>query len=125
MVSLVHWRTSVLEKRASGDTLRPVSPPPTHTESRPTLEEVTWEPSSEQKLHGRSKSEPPSADDIRRAEEEEKTKPALPQGQGTAPKPTSSSWVNWWNRSRRKGSETKGYSVLDPVKNTDNHLSVN
>lgn len=113
MDSLVHWRTSALEKRASGDALRPVSPPPLHTESHLNIEEPTFEYPTEQKVHGRSKSEPPSAEDIRRVEEEDgKAKPVPDQGQNAAPKPTSSSWVNWWSRSRRK----EGYSVLDSVR---------
>lgn len=120
MNSLVQWRSSVLRKRASGDDLRPVSPPPPPSESNQSIndEDMSWEP-TEQKSHGRAKSEPPSAADVRQAVEEERRAEAASvasQGQGSAQKPTSSSWVQWWNRSRRKDSaDVKEYTVLDSV----------
>ncbi|KAH9482509.1 Nuclear elongation and deformation protein 1 [Psilocybe cubensis] len=117
MDSLIIWRSSVIRKRESGDSLRPVSPPPPPAETSVVSEdELSYEP-SEQKSHGRAKSESPSAADIR--QQDEKAEPAS-QGQGSAPKPTSSSWVQWWNRSRRKdASDAKGYSnVLNPKNDT-------
>ncbi|PPQ79511.1 hypothetical protein CVT25_003393 [Psilocybe cyanescens] len=123
MNSLVQWRSSVLRKRASGDDLRPVSPPPPPSESNQSIndEDMSWEP-TEQKSHGRAKSEPPSAADVRQAVEEERRAEAASvasQGQGSAQKPTSSSWVQWWNRSRRKDSaDVKEYTVLDSKKDT-------
>lgn len=106
MEALVRWRTSTLMKRASGDLLRPVSPPPPGGE-------FTDEPG--QKIHERSKSDgsPLSA-------EKKGTQPSSDsdgQGQSATKKPTSSSWAAWWSRSRRTENEgSQKYSVYDTVR---------
>jgi len=125
MDALILWRSLALQKRASGDALRPVSPPPSLSETTVTdlqLQEqqlIDEQPRIEdRKSHGRSKSEPPTEFERRQAEEDDK-KAAIDstgdiQGQGTVKKPTSSSWVQWWNRSRR--TEVGNAPVLGPVR---------
>jgi phosphatidate phosphatase LPIN len=128
MDALVLWRSSMLQKRASGDTLRPVSPPPPLSETAVTdLQSQEQQLIDEQvaiedhKSHGRSKSEPPTEFERRQAEEDDK-EAAIDskgdnQGQGAVKKPTSSSWVQWWNRSRRTEVLVSGSAqVLDPVR---------
>ena len=105
MEALVHWRTATLMKRASGDLLRPVSPPPPEGE-------FTGEPA--QKMHERSKS-----DGSPLLAEKKGTQPssgADSQGQSMTKKPTSSSWAAWWSRSRRTENESsQKYSAYDTV----------
>jgi phosphatidate phosphatase LPIN len=126
MDALVHWRHSSLRKRASGDTLRPISPP--HSETPATdlqrqEQQFIDERSTREdhQYHGRSKSEPPSEFEKRQAEEDDK-KAAMDstghnQVQGALKKPTSSSWVQWWSRSRQTKVLGSGNSqVLDPVR---------
>jgi len=75
------------------------------------------------KHHGRSKSEPPSEFEKRQAEDDDQ-KAAVDsdstshnQGQGPVKKPTSSSWVQWWSRSRQTKVLVSGNAqVLDPVR---------
>lgn len=89
----------------------------------PANEDVNWEP-AEQKTHGRSKSEPPSDAEKRQIEAEDKKKDEttpLNQAAGVAKKPTSSSWVQWWSRSRRTDAvkpEAQSQPVLDSVCST-------
>ncbi|KAJ7490242.1 Lipin/Ned1/Smp2-domain-containing protein [Mycena galericulata] len=90
MDALVLWRDALVKQTTEGIPLRPTSPmsdgedaqsvPDTPTES---LEQ------REKQQHNRSKSEPPEQ---------------VPKG-----KPTSSSWVQWWSRSKAKteGTPTK------------------
>ncbi|CAA7260114.1 unnamed protein product [Cyclocybe aegerita] len=124
MDALVHWRASTQKKRESGDALRPVSPPPSggsdlsehYTENGPSKE------------HGRSKSEPPSAAEMRKVEEEDcqeaaaaaKENAGKTEGQTSSPakKPTSSSWVQWWSRSRKNDAASKAHLSLDPKKDS-------
>ncbi|KAJ3511574.1 hypothetical protein NLJ89_g4023 [Agrocybe chaxingu] len=124
MDALVHWRASTQKKRQSGDALRPVSPPPSggldlsehYTEDGPSKE------------HGRSKSEPPSSTEIRKVEEQDSQEAAAAtkedagktEGQtlSLAKKPTSSSWVQWWSRSRKNDAASKANLPLDPKKDS-------
>jgi phosphatidate phosphatase LPIN len=128
MDALVLWRNSSLQKRASGDTLRPVSPPPPLSETSVTdlqREEQQFiddrSTREDHKYHGRSKSEPPSELEKRQAAEDDK-KATMDltghnQGQGSVKKPTSSSWVQWWSRSRQTKVLASGNAqVLDPVR---------
>ncbi|KAF8969328.1 Lipin/Ned1/Smp2-domain-containing protein [Flammula alnicola] len=98
MDALVHWRSSALSERALGEPLRLVSHPPLPMSG-----------------HGRLKSEAEALqdDDKKRAEKE-----VVGEAQGPAAmkKPTSSSWVAWWSRSRRidaNGNDGKAYPILD------------
>lgn len=127
MDALVLWRYSSLQKRASGDVLRPVSPPPPLSETSVTdlqREEQQFiddrSSREDHKYHGRSKSEPPSEFEKRQAEEDDKKatmdSTGHNQGQGSVKKPTSSSWVQWWSRSRQTKVLASGNAqVLDPV----------
>ena len=128
MDALVLWRHSALQKRASGDTLRPVSPPPPLSEASVTdlqrqEQQFIDERSTREdhQYHGRSKSEPPSEIEKRQAEEDDKKaardSTGQNQGQGAVKKPTSSSWVQWWSRSRQTKALVSGNAqVLDPVR---------
>jgi len=108
MDSLVHWRTSALQKRASGDAMRPVSPPPTEDDIATPPPEFEFAEPIEHKAHTRARSEPPSTAERRRAEEEDRAADqesgSQTTGTGTAKKPTSSSWVQWWSRSRKNNT---------------------
>ncbi|TFK22353.1 LNS2-domain-containing protein [Coprinopsis marcescibilis] len=96
MDALVHWREAALQRRTFGPSSRPMSPA-SEEESRPTSpsnDEVErgapgiQEEQGSKPIHLRAKSEP--IEDI--------------PGPETAPpgiKPTSSSWTQWWSRSRR------------------------
>ncbi|KAF8914240.1 Lipin/Ned1/Smp2-domain-containing protein [Gymnopilus junonius] len=120
MDALVHWRSSALKKRASGDALRPVSPPPPSQVKQQDGEEV--ETSHD---FAESKSQPPSTADPRPAKEDEKKlaeATTTQQRQIPAKKPTSSSWVQWWSRSRSSeipssANNANGH-VLDSTKDS-------
>ncbi|TFK43792.1 Lipin/Ned1/Smp2-domain-containing protein [Crucibulum laeve] len=84
MSALVHWRQSALQDRENGIPSRPVSPLPSDEEMPNTASTV---------------SQPDSA-----SREEFKAQPV--EEESTAgKKPTSSSWSQWWSRSRRKDVE--------------------
>ncbi|KAF9480688.1 LNS2-domain-containing protein [Pholiota conissans] len=104
MDALVRWRSAALKKRASGDVLRPVSPPPPTDE----FDKPDVQLDAQQKSHERSKSDVTSLNATDKREFEESGK----HGESPPKKPTSSSWVAWWNRSRRK--ETMGESAQQP-----------
>ncbi|KAF9567364.1 LNS2-domain-containing protein [Agrocybe pediades] len=121
MHALTDWRSAAIKKQASGEEVRPVSPSPVSPESAERNfddEKMTWE-LPEQKMHGRSKSEPPSDAEKQTAEAADK---ALELSSSTesppsiAKKPTSSSWVQWWSRSRRTEEKKEGQSQP-----TENH----
>lgn len=112
MDALVYWRASTLKKRVSDGLLQLTSPRPS---SITTQRYQQREPILDQQAHIRSQSEPPCAAEVQKAEEENKIK-AMTTGRrkengavslgtdsmGSAKKPTSSSWVQWWSRSRKK-----------------------
>ncbi|KAF7332372.1 Nuclear elongation and deformation protein 1 [Mycena kentingensis (nom. inval.)] len=87
MDALVLWRNALLKQTQAGIPLRPTSPEASETDdsmpSTPTDEEAEAE-----RRHQRAKSEPPVE--------------ALPKE-----RPTSSSWVQWWNRSKRESVPPK------------------
>ena len=85
MSALVLWRDTA--KKASGVSSRPSSPPLSDDEDEDKNDVLS---ADERQDHKRSKSEPPE--------------------QGiTMRKPTSSSWVRWWGRSRiNKEAEVNG-----------------
>ncbi|KAF8806324.1 LNS2-domain-containing protein [Phlegmacium glaucopus] len=132
MDALVHWRATTLEKRASEGFLELASsllPPPA------TQRPQQREPIVDQQAHIRSQSSPPSVTDL----EEDKTEAMTTAGgkengavslgtnmTGGAKKPTSSSWVQWWSRSRKKDLEdtnakdtTKNVEKVNGVLNTN------
>jgi len=114
MDALVHWRATTLRKRLSEGFLPltsqlPPSPPATQNPQQ-------REPIADQQAYIRSPSPPPSVAELRKVEEEDKTEAVATAGRkengaislgtnsiGGAKKPTSSSWVQWWSRSRKKG----------------------
>ena len=114
----MYWRSAALKKRASGDALRPVSPPPYESQGE-SDDEKKFSQELSDKVHSRSKSEPPTA----RPDEgqmKDESKAGQEQIQGPTRKPTSSSWVQWWSRSRSKDTSASTQDnasghVLDPV----------
>lgn len=100
MEALVRWRSTTLAKRASGDMLRPISPPPPEGE---------YADNTGHKIHERSKS------DGAHLVAEKKGAPSKEgQEQGAAKKPASSSWSAWWSRSRRKDTMNENTAKLPP-----------
>jgi phosphatidate phosphatase LPIN len=99
MDSLLHWRDAALQRKAAGKPLRPLSP--SSDESSPTspLSEASPPPTSltpekSSLTHMRAKSEPPE-----QAFQEEVEVPEVPSGDQ---KPSSLSWVQWWNRGKKR-----------------------
>ncbi|KAF8076685.1 nuclear elongation and deformation protein 1 [Lyophyllum atratum] len=87
MRALVHWRDATLQQTAQDLPSRPASPvSDEEVEERLLSPAPSSDEQPEERHHHRSKSEPPEK----------------PQG-----KPTSSSWVHWWNRSGRKKTEAE------------------
>ena len=91
--SLVQWRTDALQRRAAGQPLRPLSPSSDESlPTSPTLETPPPETAQHDKLtHMRAKSEPP--------EESKQTTNAEPTASQTS---SSSSWVPWWGRGKKR-----------------------
>lgn len=112
MGALVRWRFSALKKRASGGVLRPVSPPPANDEFDDQL-------NTPQKSHERSKSDVTAMTAGEQGGAEQRVG-GNKEGQVSAKKPTSSSWVAWWSRSRRIESTGEAaqqqYSIYDSVR---------
>jgi phosphatidate phosphatase LPIN len=116
--ALVHWRTTTLRKRASEGFLQP---PTTqrHQQREPVAD------------HIRSQSEPPSVAEMRKMEGEDKTEAMTAAGgrkgsdavslgtnsTGATKKPTSSSWVQWWGRGRKKNLQDT--QAKDTTKNVE------
>ncbi|KAJ7498584.1 Lipin/Ned1/Smp2-domain-containing protein [Mycena latifolia] len=89
MDALVLWRDALVKQTTYGIPLRPTSPAPDEEDVKSVPD--TPPADEEQQKHNRSKSEPPEQ---------------APKG-----KPTSSSWVQWWSRSRR--GQTEGPPIKD------------
>lgn len=129
MDALAYWRASSLKKRVSEDLLQfttPLSPSPITTQRYQQRESIV-----DQQAHIRSQSEPPSVAEMRKAEEEDKIEAVTIAGgkengatnsMGGAKKPTSSSWVQWWSRSRKKGSGTANKDTPRNVKDVSGVL---
>jgi phosphatidate phosphatase LPIN len=88
MDALVLWRDALVKQTTDGIPLRPTSPA-SDDESLPATPPPDDE--DQRQMHNRSKSEPPEQ---------------APKG-----KPTSSSWVQWWSRSKR--GQTEGPTMKD------------
>ncbi|KAJ7068630.1 LNS2-domain-containing protein [Mycena amicta] len=86
MDALVLWRNALVKQTSAGIPLRPTSPDGSEDDSS-TPGTPTDDEGEAEKRHQRAKSEPPEP----------------------APKerPTSSSWVQWWSRSKRGNVPTK------------------
>ncbi|KAJ6572586.1 Lipin/Ned1/Smp2-domain-containing protein [Mycena sp. CBHHK59/15] len=84
MDALVLWRDTLIRQRSDGIPLRPTSPASDEEDAKVPPDTPTEE-DPERQNHNRSKSEPPEL--------------------ATNGKPTSSSWVQWWSRSRRGKTE--------------------
>lgn len=113
MDALVYWRADTLRKRVSEgfpQLTSPLPPSPSNTQRHQQRE-----PTVDQQAHIRSQSEPSSVAEMRKVEEEDKMEAMAKVGgevngavssgtnnAGSAKKPTSSSWVQWWSRSRKK-----------------------
>ena len=123
MDALVYWRASTLRKPVSEGFTSPLPPSPTTTQRHQQRE-----PIADQQVHIRSQSEPPTIAEIRKVEEEDKAEAiggkvngtvVLGTGStGSAKKPTSSSWVQWWSRSRKK--DLRDTKAKDTTKNVEN-----
>jgi phosphatidate phosphatase LPIN len=112
MDALVYWRASTLEKRVADGFRQLPSPLPS---SPIALQHQQREPIVDQQAHIRSQSEPPYVAEMRKIEEQTKIEAMTTTGGkgngvvsletnsiNSAKKPTSSSWVQWWSRSRKK-----------------------
>ncbi|KAF9057891.1 Lipin/Ned1/Smp2-domain-containing protein [Panaeolus papilionaceus] len=121
LTALYKWRRNTLAQHTERY-------PPFHSqdgEAHVTLSDAQIPDLHEQKAHGRSKSEPPSAVDIRRAEAEdilEERAESHVSGdrvnrpvddKPSKPTSTSSSWMPWWGRNRRKDASGKTHSHLN------------
>ncbi|KAJ7167559.1 nuclear elongation and deformation protein 1 [Mycena filopes] len=88
MAALVLWRDALVKQATQGIPIRPTSPMSDEEDAAKSVPDTPTEDESDPHLrYGRSKSEPPEA--------------ALNGG-----KPTSSSWVQWWSRSKRGPTPT-------------------
>ncbi|PPQ74365.1 hypothetical protein CVT24_000659 [Panaeolus cyanescens] len=123
--ALAQWRKATLKQ--------PATSPPHFAEDNgthltPSKPQVLSQDLSGQKTHGRSKSEPPTAADLRRAEAEDnllEREEELRSGDkhsGKAdekpnkPTPASSSWMPWWGRNRRKDTSNNTHAHLNHLK---------
>ncbi|KAJ7129323.1 Lipin/Ned1/Smp2-domain-containing protein [Mycena epipterygia] len=84
MDALVLWRDALLKQTTDGIPLRPTSPTSDEEDAK-SVPGTPGDDDEERHRHDRSKSAPPEQD---------------PKG-----KPTSSSWVQWWSRSKRGKSD--------------------
>ncbi|KAJ7682441.1 LNS2-domain-containing protein [Mycena polygramma] len=85
MDALVLWRDALVRQTTDGIPLRPTSPASDEDDTKSAPDSPIEEEEPERRLE-RSKSEPPEP---------------TPTAAG---KPTSSSWVQWWSRSKREGT---------------------
>ncbi|KAF7290918.1 Nuclear elongation and deformation protein 1 [Mycena chlorophos] len=86
MDALVLWRNELIKQTNAGIPLRPTSPDASEDDSSPP-NTPTDERTEAEMLHYRAKSEPPEPTPKER--------------------PTSSSWVQWWSRSKRENVPAK------------------
>lgn len=129
MDALVHWRAITLRTRVSEGLPQITSSFPSPL---PTIQRYQQrEPIVDQQTYIRSQSEPPSVAEVRKMEEEDKAEAistadgkAVSLGTNGTKKPTSSSWVQWWSRSRKRDTNAndttqnvkKVNGVLDSVR---------
>ncbi|KAJ6466693.1 LNS2-domain-containing protein [Mycena vitilis] len=85
MDALVLWRDALVRQTTDGIPIRPTSPASDEDDTKSAPDSPIEEEEPERRLE-RSKSEPPE------------------QTPTAAGKPTSSSWVQWWSRSKREGA---------------------
>ncbi|KAJ7126377.1 nuclear elongation and deformation protein 1 [Mycena crocata] len=90
MDALVLWRNALVQQTTNGIPLRPTSPASDEEDAK-SVPDTPTEDEEQRQRYTRSKSEPPE--------------------QATNGKPTSSSWVQWWNRSKR--GKTEGPTIND------------
>ncbi|KAJ7766877.1 LNS2-domain-containing protein [Mycena metata] len=86
MAALVLWRDALVKQTTQGIPLRPTSPASDEEDAK-SVPDTPTEDEDPQRRYSRSKSEPPE-----------------PASNG---KPTSSSWVQWWSRSKRETPAAK------------------
>ncbi|KAJ7632102.1 Lipin/Ned1/Smp2-domain-containing protein [Mycena rosella] len=84
MDALVLWRDALVKQTTDGIPLRPTSPASDEEDAK-SVPDTPSDDEEQRQRHNRSKSEPPEQ---------------APKG-----KPTSSSWVQWWSRSKRGQTE--------------------
>ncbi|KAJ7639201.1 LNS2-domain-containing protein [Roridomyces roridus] len=80
MNALVLWRNALIQQTKNGIPLRPTSPSTSESSETPPDTPTDSDDYIQRQMHNRSKSEPPEQ---------------IPKR-----KPTSSSWVQWWSRSK-------------------------
>lgn len=97
MDALILWRQATLDQKLAGAHTRPVSPTSDNellSEDGLNDEDERYEASSERKTHNRAKSLPAHVMNAQ------------------APQPSSSSWSQWWTRSKKQQQHQEG--VLRP-----------